>query len=112
MRIECEYYWVYLWVAADAVSGDSIAMITPTVNAKLMQLFIDGPETHQAARARDPRPGQRQLAPCKVARVARELHADVLARLQPRTEPSGEPVAITCVASTCPTKPSTTRTAC
>lgn len=43
---QCEYDWLYLWAAADAESGDSIAMITPTVNAELMQLFIDGLSKH------------------------------------------------------------------
>jgi len=26
---QCEYQWVYLWAAADAFSGDAIAMVTP-----------------------------------------------------------------------------------
>ena len=43
---QCEYGWVYLWAAADPMTGDSIAMTTPTVNAELMQLFIDGLSGH------------------------------------------------------------------
>lgn len=43
---QCEYDWLYLWAAADARSGDSIAMITPTVNAELMQVFLDGLSGH------------------------------------------------------------------
>jgi transposase len=43
---QCEYDWVYLWAAADPMTGDSIAMLTPTVNTELMQLFIDGLAGH------------------------------------------------------------------
>jgi hypothetical protein len=43
---QCEYEWVYLWAAADPFSGDAIAMITPTVNAELMQTFVDGLSGH------------------------------------------------------------------
>lgn len=43
---QCEYDWVYLWAAADPMTGDSIAMITPTVNTELMQRFIDGLSQH------------------------------------------------------------------
>lgn len=43
---QCEYDWIYLWAAVDAMSGDSVAMITPTVNTELMQTFIDGLSTH------------------------------------------------------------------
>lgn len=43
---QCEYDWLYLWGAVDAASGDSIAMITPTVNTDLMQMFIDGLSRH------------------------------------------------------------------
>jgi transposase len=43
---QCEYDWVYLWAAADPMTGDSIAMITPTVNTELMQMFIDGLSGH------------------------------------------------------------------
>ena len=46
---QCEYDWVYLWAAADPMTGDSIAMITPTVNAELMQMFIDGLSGHLKA---------------------------------------------------------------
>jgi transposase len=43
---QCEYDWIYLWAAADPMTGDSIAMITPTVNTELMQMFIDGLSKH------------------------------------------------------------------
>lgn len=43
---QCEYDWLYLWAAVDPMSGDSIAMITPTVNTELMQAFIDGLSGH------------------------------------------------------------------
>lgn len=43
---QCEYEWVYLWGAADVFSGDSISMVTPTVNTELMQTFIDGLSGH------------------------------------------------------------------
>jgi transposase len=43
---QCEYDWLYLWAAVDPASGDSIAMLTPTVNAELMQTFIDGLSAH------------------------------------------------------------------
>ena len=46
---QCEYDWVYLWAAADPANGDSIAMITPTVNTELMQRFIDGLSGHVKA---------------------------------------------------------------
>jgi transposase len=43
---QCEYDWLYLWAAIDPATGDSVAMITPTVNADLMQRFIDGLSRH------------------------------------------------------------------
>lgn len=43
---QCEYDWLYLWAAVDPMTGDSIAMITPTVNTELMQRFIDGLSGH------------------------------------------------------------------
>jgi transposase len=43
---QCEYDWLYLWAAVDAMTGDSIAMITPTVDTGLMQMFIDGLSGH------------------------------------------------------------------
>jgi transposase len=43
---QCEYDWVYLWAAADPATGDSVAMLTPTVNAGLMQAFVDGLSGH------------------------------------------------------------------
>jgi len=43
---QCEYGWVYLWGAVDAMTGDSIAMTTPTVDAELMQTFINGLSDH------------------------------------------------------------------
>jgi transposase len=46
---QCEYDWLYLWAAVDPSSGDSIAMITPTVNTELMQTFIDGLSGHVKA---------------------------------------------------------------
>lgn len=46
---QCEYDWLYLWAAVDPASGDSVAMLTPTVNAELMQTFIDGLSGHIAS---------------------------------------------------------------
>lgn len=43
---QCEYQWVYLWAAVDPADGDSVAMITPTVNTRLMQTFVDGLSGH------------------------------------------------------------------
>lgn len=43
---QCEYQWLYLWGAVDPMNGDSIAMITPTVDTQLMQTFIDGLSGH------------------------------------------------------------------
>jgi hypothetical protein len=43
---QCEYDWLYLWGAVDVSTGDSIAMLTPTVNTDLMQMFIDGLSSH------------------------------------------------------------------
>ena len=42
MLKQTEYEWVYLWAAVDPISGDSAAMITPTVNTCLMNTFLDG----------------------------------------------------------------------
>ena len=39
---QTEYQWVYLWAAVEPVSGQAIAMITPTVNTNLMNLFLSG----------------------------------------------------------------------
>jgi transposase len=43
---QCEYDWLYLWAAIDPHNGDSIAMLTPTVNSDLMQMFIDALSGH------------------------------------------------------------------
>jgi transposase len=43
---QCEYDWLYLWAAVDPATGDSIAMLTPTVNTELMQRFIEGLSSH------------------------------------------------------------------
>jgi len=39
---QTEYQWVYLWAAVEPASGQAIAMITPTVNTNLMNLFLSG----------------------------------------------------------------------
>jgi len=39
---QTEYEWVYLWAAADPATGQSVAMITPTVNTDLMNTFLTG----------------------------------------------------------------------
>ena len=46
---QCEYDWLYLWAAVDPATGDSVAMITPTVDAGLMQRFVDGLSGHVKA---------------------------------------------------------------
>jgi transposase len=46
---QCEYDWLYLWAAVDPMTGDSVAMLTPTVNAELMQTFVDGLSGHVKA---------------------------------------------------------------
>jgi transposase len=46
---QCEYEWLYLWGAVDPMTGDSVAMITPTVDAGLMQTFVDGISGHVKA---------------------------------------------------------------
>jgi transposase len=37
-----EYEWAYLWAAVEPATGASVAMITPTVNTELMNLFLQG----------------------------------------------------------------------
>ena len=39
---QTEYEWVYLWAAVEPATGQSIAMITPTVNTDLMNQFLSG----------------------------------------------------------------------
>lgn len=39
---QTEYEWVYLWAAVDVLTGESAAMITPTVNTELMNQFLAG----------------------------------------------------------------------
>lgn len=39
---QTEYEWVYLWAAVEPATGESIAMITPTVNTPLMNQFLSG----------------------------------------------------------------------
>ena len=39
---QTEYEWVYLWAAAEPATGESVAMITPTVNTELMNTFLTG----------------------------------------------------------------------
>jgi transposase len=39
---QTEYQWVYLWAAVEPATGQSIAMITPTVNTSLMNQFLSG----------------------------------------------------------------------
>ena len=39
---QTEYEWVYLWAAVEPATGASVAMITPTVNAGLMNRFLAG----------------------------------------------------------------------
>ena len=39
---QTEYEWVYLWAAVEPATGASAAMITPTVNAGLMDTFLAG----------------------------------------------------------------------
>jgi transposase len=46
---QTEYEWVYLWAAAEPATGQSIAMITPTVNTDLMNRFLSGLSDELAA---------------------------------------------------------------
>ena len=39
---QTEYQWVYLWAAVEPATGESVAMITPTVNTELMNTFLRG----------------------------------------------------------------------
>lgn len=39
---QTEYEWVYLWAAVEPATGESAAMITPTVNTGLMNQFLAG----------------------------------------------------------------------
>jgi transposase len=39
---QTEYEWVYLWAAVEPATGESAAMITPTVNTSLMNRFLEG----------------------------------------------------------------------
>ena len=39
---QTEYEWVYVWAAVEPATGASVAMITPTVNAALMNTFLAG----------------------------------------------------------------------
>ncbi len=39
---QTEYEWVYLWAAVEPATGESVAMITPTVNTSLMNQFLAG----------------------------------------------------------------------
>jgi transposase len=39
---QTEYEWVYLWAAVEPATGASVAMITPTVDTGLMNLFLRG----------------------------------------------------------------------
>lgn len=39
---QTEYEWVYLWAAVEPATGESAAMITPTVNTSLMNQFLAG----------------------------------------------------------------------
>lgn len=39
---QTEYEWVYLWAAVEPATGESVAMITPTVNTELMNQFLSG----------------------------------------------------------------------
>ena len=39
---QTEYEWVYLWAAVEPATGESVAMITPTVNTELMNQFLAG----------------------------------------------------------------------
>jgi len=39
---QTEYEWIYLWAAIEPKTGASIAMITPTVNTELMNIFLSG----------------------------------------------------------------------
>lgn len=39
---QSEYEWVYLWAAVEPATGQSVAMITPTVNTDLMNQFLAG----------------------------------------------------------------------
>jgi hypothetical protein len=98
---QCEYDWLYLWAAVDPSSGDSIAMMTPTVNAELMQTFIAGlsghikPDEH-AVLVLDNAGWHHanRLASRQDAALAGEHDADVPAGVQPGTEPGGERVAV------------------
>jgi DDE superfamily endonuclease len=46
---QTEYQWVYLWAAVEPATGQSIAMITPTVNTSLMNQFLGGLSDSMAA---------------------------------------------------------------
>lgn len=46
---QTEYQWVYLWAAVEPATGQSAAMITPTVNTELMSQFLAGLSTMAAA---------------------------------------------------------------
>lgn len=39
---QTEYEWVYIWAVVEPSSGESIAMITPTVNTELMNRLLKG----------------------------------------------------------------------
>lgn len=39
---QTEYEWVYLWAAVEPATGESVAMITPTVDTGLMNTFLAG----------------------------------------------------------------------
>lgn len=39
---QTEYQWLYLWAAVDPLTGQSAAMLTPTVNTELMNQFLAG----------------------------------------------------------------------
>lgn len=39
---QTEYEWVYLWAAVEPATGESVAMITPTVDTALMNQFLAG----------------------------------------------------------------------
>jgi len=39
---QTEYEWVYLWAAVEPMTGQSVAMITPTVDTALMNQFLQG----------------------------------------------------------------------
>jgi transposase len=39
---QTQYEWLYVWAAVDPLTGESAAMITPTVNTDLMNTFLEG----------------------------------------------------------------------